>query len=256
MNTKYVSEKYRSAHPHRQDIQLSVVVPAHNEATRISSTIHELAEWCESAGITYEILIVDNASTDDTAKVAEELSEQFPMVIALSCVQQGKGHAVRLGMLTATGREVMFIDADGATPAGEIANLRAAMNDGVDLAIGSRWHDQTDTSPVKRSFGRSLVSHAFRKLLQIACPLSVADPMCGFKLFRRTAAQALFGRQRLGGWAFDAEILYIAEQLNLSVCEVPIRWNEIPGSTLNLLKDPLNIIMDVWRIPSLHRESD
>jgi dolichyl-phosphate beta-glucosyltransferase len=173
----------------------------------------------------------------------------------------GKGAAVRTGVLNATGRFVLFMDADGATPLGEIPKLLAAIDEGYDVAIGSRVVRREGEVEVKTTIHRRIIGRTFAFLTGLLALGGIADTQCGFKMFRREVATAVFSRQKIVGFAFDVEILFIARRLSLSIIEVPVNWVAQPGSKVNLVTDSLRMLWDncwiSWLYPNFEaRRSD
>src|SRR5262249_29880723 len=172
---------------------------------------------------------------------------------ALACPHMGKGAAVRIGMLNAKGRLALFMDADGATPLSEIPKLLAAIEQGYDIAIGSRVSQQPGEAEIKTSLHRRLIGRIFAFFVNLLAIEGIADTQCGFKMFSREACAAIFSRQKTVGFAFDVEILYIARQLSLSIAEIPVNWIAQPGSKVNLVTDSIKMLMDISRVRWLHR---
>lgn len=236
----------------RSEIELSIVIPAYNEQVRLPPTVLETLRWCATRNLEFEIIIVDDGSRDETLALARIFEESDFRVRALACPHMGKGAAVRMGMLNARGLCVLFMDADRATPLDEIPKLLAAIQDGHDVAIGSRAQRSGEVE-VKRSFGRSLVGRTFSFFVNVFALRGIADTQCGFKMFRRDAAAAVFGKQKLDGFAFDVEILLIARRLSLAIAEVSVNWTAQPGSKLNLVSDSVKMLWDICHVRWLHR---
>ena len=193
------------------------------------------------------------AAGDDTLAIARLFEESDVRVRALACPHLGKGAAVRMGMLNAKGRFVLFMDADGATPLSQIPKLLAAVEEGHDVAIGSRGVGEPGEFEVKRSLPRHLISRTFAFFVKLFALGGIADTQCGFKIFRREAAAAIFSQQKTAGFAFDVEVLFIARGLSLSIVEIPVNWASQPGSKLNLLADSIKMLWDITRIRWLQR---
>ena len=175
---------------------------------------------------------------------------------ALACPHMGKGATVRMGILNAKGRFILFMDADGATPLNEITKLLAAIEDGYDVAIGSRVVQHPGEVEVKTSIHRRMMGRIFAFFVNLFAIKGIADTQCGFKMFRREAAVEIFSRQKTVGFAFDVEILFIARRLSLSIAEVPVNWVAQPGSKVNLVTDSIKMLWDISHIGWLHRNSD
>jgi dolichyl-phosphate beta-glucosyltransferase len=166
----------------------------------------------------------------------------------------GKGAAVRMGVLNAKGRFILFMDADGATPLDEIPKLLAAIEKGHDVAIGSRVVQHPGEVKVKTSFHRRFIGRTFAFFVNLFAFEGIADTQCGFKIFRREAAAAIFSMQKTTGFAFDVEILFLARRLSLSIIEIPVNWVAQPGSKVNLITDSIRMLWDISRIHWLHRK--
>ena len=240
----------------RGDIQLSIVIPAYNEQARLPRTILEAMHWFTNQKLNFELIIADDGSRDATLALARLFEEGDVRVRSLACPHMGKGAAVRMGMLNAKGQAVLFMDADGATPMSEIPKLLAALEAGHDVAIGSRVIQCPGEVEVKTPVHRKIIGRVFAFFVNIFAIGGIADTQCGFKMFRREAAQAIFSRQKTVGFAFDVEILFIARRLSLSVAEIPVNWIAQPGSKVNLVTDSLKMLWDISHIRWLHRNSE
>ncbi|MFN8388893.1 MAG: flippase-like domain-containing protein [Bdellovibrionota bacterium] len=228
-------------------VELTVVIPAYNEETRLPKTLLATYEYLHSRGMSYEIVVVDDGSTDDTAKVVTQFEHLTPSVRLLTYPKnRGKGYAVRFGMLNARGRLVLFDDADGATPIEEIERLEAAISSGAHIAIGSRAMFSVETG-VQTLWYRKLIGRVFNAFVNLVVLPGVADTQCGFKLFVRPAAKFLFSRQKAEGFSFDVEVLFLARKAGFKIAEVPVNWTNIPGSKVNLMKDSLLMARDIVR---------
>ena len=202
----------------------SIVLPAYNESERVAATLETILAHSEQRGWKTEIIVVNDGSSDDTARLVSGYAARHPGVRLLDNPgNRGKGYSVRNGMLHATGDILLFSDADLSSPIVEADKLFAAIAAGADVAIGSRWLKaelQTKRQPLHRQvFGR-----AFNLALRIVLGLDFKDTQCGFKAFTRDAAQKLFTLQKIERWGFDPELLYLARTLHLRVVEVPVTW--------------------------------
>jgi dolichyl-phosphate beta-glucosyltransferase len=240
--------------PLPSDIALSIIIPAYNEQARLPRTILETIRWCSRHGLNFEVIVSDDGSKDQTLALGRLFEERDVRIRTLGCPHMGKGAAVRFGMLNAKGRYVLFMDADGATPLGEIPKLVNAIEQGHDVAIGSRVAKNPGEVEVKTSLHRRLIGRCFALFVNLFAFSGIGDTQCGFKMFRREAALATFRRQRTVGFAFDVEILYIARRLSLSIIEVPVNWVAQPGSKVNLVTDSIKMLWDICRIKWLHRK--
>jgi uncharacterized protein (TIRG00374 family) len=234
--------------------ELSVVVPAYDEQRRLPRTLLETLRWCARERVEAEIVVVDDGSRDETLALARLFEEQDRRIRVLACPHAGKGAAVRMGMLNARGRQVLFMDADGATPLDQIPKLRAALEAGHDVAIGSRVLQRPGEAVLETSAHRRVMGRTFAFLVNLVAVPGIADTQCGFKMFRQEVVRPVFGRQRMHGFAFDVEVLYLSSRLGLRVAEIPVNWVEQGGSKVNLVTDSIRMLRDVLRVRWLHRE--
>jgi len=228
--------------------RLSIVIPAYNESARIDGTLSRVM-WCvEERGWDAEVLVVDDGSSDDTPAIVQRWMRRYSRLhMVRNPGNRGKGYSVRNGLLQAAGEIVMFTDADLSSPIEEAELLIAAIDEGADVAIGSRWLDrqkQTIYQPLyRRFFGR-----CFNKVTRWGMGLPFKDTQCGFKAFRREAAQTIFRLQTIERWGFDPEILFIARKLKYRIVEVPVTWGHDARSRLSYLKDGMKMLEDMARI--------
>jgi dolichyl-phosphate beta-glucosyltransferase len=237
----------------RSDIQLSIVIPAYDEQARLPRTVLETIHWCTTRNLDFELIITDDGSRDETLALGRLFEESDVRIRALACPHMGKGAAVRMGALNAKGRVILFMDADGATPLNEIPKLLAAIEEGHDVAIGSRVVQRPGEVEVKARFHRWLIGRIFAFFVNLFVIDGIGDTQCGFKMFRREAALAIFSRQKTVGFAFDVENLFIAKRLSLSIAEIPVNWVAQPGSKVNLVTDSIRMLWDISHIRWLHR---
>lgn len=227
---------------------LTVIVPAFNEALRIASPLREIAEYLAARDYSAEIVVVDDGSSDDTAGVVRDVagSIDVPLVLARYLPNRGKGGALKAGFALSRGLKVLFTDADLSTPIAESAALLEALDNGADVAIGSR------KSPGARvlkhqPWYREQMGRVFTLLARLVIA-DVSDVTCGFKAYQGDAGRDVFARVRVFDWSFDAEVLWIAGELNLTVVEVPVRWEDRVGTKVNLLRDTLLSLAGLVRI--------
>jgi dolichyl-phosphate beta-glucosyltransferase len=239
--------------PSAGNVLLSIVIPAYNEQDRLPRTVNETLQWCSSRDLDIELILADDGSQDQTLALAREFEKNDKRVRALSCPHRGKGATVRSGVLESRGRFVLFMDADGATSLDEIPKLLAAVEGGYDVAIGSRVVRHPGEVEVKTSIHRRAIGRTFALLVNLFAVAGISDTQCGFKMFRRDAAMAIFSRQKLPSFAFDVEILFIARRLSLSISEIPVNWVAQPGSKVNLVADSSKMLWDILHIRWLHR---
>ena len=230
-------------------IDLSIIIPAYNEAERILPTLHSCYQWLSASPYHFEIIVVDDGSTDHTLSLLETLQHaSMPELSVLSLhPNKGKGNAVRIGMLAAKGAFRLFSDADGSTPVHELDKMLQPLREGqVDITIGSRYAAGSvvlKTQPPLRVFWSRLANRIVQRVLLPG----IADPHCGFKAFTADAAAAVFPRCRVDGWSFDLEVLAIARRQGLRIKETGVQWANDERSKARIVQLPL-AIADVYRI--------
>lgn len=232
---------------------LSIVVPAYNEARRLPPTMTALAEFFGNFTRSYEVLIVVEKSRDGTLEIAAGLAlQQAHFQVIDSGPQRGKGHAVRTGMQRARGEIVFYMDADLSVPLREIPAFLQRFEEApeVDVILGNRQHAASRIvrrqSPLRERMGK-----LFNRVLQILALVDWRDTQCGFKAFRRQSCREIFARQSIDGFAFDVEVLLLAERLGFSVEDLPVEWVNSPESKVNILADSLRMLRDAARIRKL-----
>jgi dolichyl-phosphate beta-glucosyltransferase len=236
-----------------RQVDLSVVVPAYNEERRLPPTLIDMIDYFDKQSLSYEIIVVDDGSRDGTGEVVRKFERVRHQVKLIQLPKnQGKGHAVRLGVLNTHGKTILFADADGATPIEEFSRLYSVITSGGEIAIGSRALASSDTK-VSTSVHRRLLGRLFNRWVNTVLLPDITDTQCGFKMFTRDAARFLFKLQNSDRFSFDVELLYIARKAGISVKEVAINWTNIPGSKVNLVVDSLKMLRDVLRFRVLHR---
>lgn len=201
---------------------LSVVIPAYNEADRLPRSLGRITEYLEHSGRAYELLVVDDGSSDGTADRARE-AVAGPLTVLRNETNRGKGHAVRRGMLTARGTWRLMTDADLSTPIEEVERLLAVAKGGADVVIASRALPGANIV-VHQPWYRENMGRAFNLMVRALAVPGIHDTQCGFKLFSARASEACFGSALLDGFSFDVEVLYLAIRRGLRVVEVPVTW--------------------------------
>ncbi|XP_062513775.1 dolichyl-phosphate beta-glucosyltransferase-like [Corticium candelabrum] len=226
-------------------VSLSLIVPAYNEKDRLPIMLDEALFFLEErlkedSSFSYEVIVVDDGSRDSTSEVVIEYSKRYGSnkVRLLKFVKnRGKGGAVRMGMLSSRGSRLLFADADGATRIEDLTKLEDALSkdapdhDVAAISVGSRAHLQDD-AVAERTFFRNFLMFGFHFLVWFFCVRGIKDTQCGFKMFTRAAARPLFNSIHVNRWAFDVELLLIAQKLNLPISEVAVNWHEVEGSKL------------------------
>ncbi len=230
--------------------ELSVVIPAFNEAQRIAASLEKISRYLRDRGRAYEILVVDDGSTDDTVAVVAGLADLGVQLLRLP-QNRGKGAAVRRGVLNSRGRQVLMTDADLSTPIEELAKLEPLL-DQVSIALGSRAVDGADIRKHQPIY-RELMGKTFNKLIRLAGVWNVKDTQCGFKLLEGDVARELFEKMVSPGFAFDVELVWLARRLGYRVAEVGIVWVNSPDSRVRALVDPPRMIAEIIRFRWRHR---
>jgi len=227
---------------------LSIVIPAFNEEARVGPTLRDYVAYCRQGARRAELIVVDDGSLDRTSAVVNELSSEHPEIRLIRLAEnQGKGQAVRSGVVNAQGRFILFADADGATALSEIERLEAALAAGADVAIGSRALTDAQVRVEARLY-RRVIGRIFHGLVETLTVPGVKDTQCGFKLFRGLVAHDLFSRMRIRGFSFDVEVLMMAQRRGYRIAEVPVNWTHQPGSKVNLVTDSARMLRDLFVI--------
>jgi dolichyl-phosphate beta-glucosyltransferase len=226
----------------------SIVLPAYNESERIAATVESIFAFAAQKSWLTEIIVVNDGSTDDTAEVVRRCAATRPGVRLLENPgNRGKGYSVRHGMLQAQGEILLFSDADLSSPIAEAEKLFAAIANGADIAIGSRWL-KTELQLRRQPLYRQFYGRIFNLALRLILGLQFKDTQCGFKAFTRRSAHALFALQKIERWGFDPELLYLAKRLHLRIEEVPVAWAHREGTRLNPLRDGLRMFGEMLQI--------
>ncbi len=232
--------------------QLSVVIPAYNEAERLPPSLRRIIAYLQRRQIDAELLVVDDGSTDGTAAAAEAvlapLGERARVL--RNPRNLGKGASVRLGMLVACGTRVLFSDADLSAPIEELEKLERALDAGAGIAIGSRAVDRTLVEE-RQPWPRDVMGRLFNLVAQVCAVPGIQDTQCGFKLFASEVVAPVFARTRVDRFGFDIEVLALAQRLGITVAEVPVRWRNSPGSRVTVgqgaraFLDPLRVRLGI-----------
>jgi dolichyl-phosphate beta-glucosyltransferase len=237
-----------------EPVQLSVVIPVYNEERNIRETLRRIEAFLSLKNISWEVCVVSDGSKDGTVDVLEDVRRtkpQLPLKILRSDSNHGKGFASRRGMLEARGRYVLLTDADLSAPIKESDRLTAALEKGADVAIGSRAVREKDCD-VRQSLKRHISGRIFNFFVQLLVLPGIRDSQCGFKCFTRAAAQKLFSAQKLDGFSFDAEVLYLARKNGYKIAEVPVMWSQGADSRISLFRDSFRMLKDLFKIKKLH----
>lgn len=227
---------------------LSFIIPAYNEASRLQPSLAKAQEYFAAQSYSTEIIVVNDGSKDDTARVAASVGN---IRLLEQPRNMGKGAAVRRGMLEAQGEYRIFSDADFSTPVYETSRILERLYESADVCIGSRG---VDTTLVKKHqpWYRETLGKMVNVVVQTAFIPGIADTQCGFKGFRAAAAEAIFSRAQLNGWMFDLEALYIASKLGLEIDEISVEWYNDERSTVSF-RHSWQILREILSIKRLHR---
>jgi glycosyltransferase involved in cell wall biosynthesis len=227
--------------------ELSIVVPSFNEERRLPRTLERIANYIREKRPNTEVIVVDDGSTDQTAAVAESWKDRIPgLRVLTNDGNRGKGYSVRHGSLEAQGDVVLFTDADLSAPIEEAQKLLAALQT-HDVAIGSRAVDRS-LIEVHESPFREFAGIVFNRIVRVALGLPFVDTQCGFKAFHRERCRIVFEQQTIERFGFDPELLYLARHHGLSIVEVPVRWAHSPATKVNMMRDSLQMFLDIFII--------
>jgi dolichyl-phosphate beta-glucosyltransferase len=227
---------------------ISVVIPAYNERDRIPATLDRVREYLDDAGEEYEVIVADDGSSDDTAAYVRSARDGWPQLSLVALERnQGKGAAVRAGMLRARGEQRLFSDADLSTPIEELPRLRARLGGACQVAIASRAVAGS-TIDVHQPGRREMMGRTYNRLVQLIVLPGLHDTQCGFKVFTAEAAAACFQPLRTRGFGFDAEVLLRARRKGWEIAEVPVRWSHREDSRVSALRDSGMVMLDLLRL--------
>lgn len=239
---------------------ISLIIPAYKEATRIGPSLEKIFAYFSTKDYDVEVIVVDDGSPDNTAEIIQSefarlsptASRVFPRLIELRS-NDGKGAAVQKGMLEAAGKIVIFTDADLSTPIHEVEKVIAGIErEGFDVVVGSRALEGRQLVKVHQPWYRELMGRFFNVLVQLFVFKGIKDTQCGFKGFTREATQKLFGAQKIMGFSFDVEILYLAKKFGYKVKEVAVEWYNDERTTVGALSDSSKMFLQILQIRKLH----
>lgn len=230
------------------DLTYSFIIPAYNESERLSISLPKVLDYVHQQRLQAEVIVVNDGSIDDTADVVRKFSATNDAVHLLENPgNRGKGYSVRNGMLHGQGDVLLFSDADLSSPIYEAGKLFDAIEQGADIAIGSRWL-KAELQTERQPWYRQLYGRLFNLGLRIVLGLRYRDTQCGFKAFTRAAANTVFSRQHVERWGFDPELLFLADKLKLRTAEVPVEWAHDHRSRINPLRDGINMGTEMLKI--------
>lgn len=226
--------------------RLSLIIPAYNEENRLPESLAQIAAFVEAQDYAIEVIVVNNNSRDATPEIAEAFAAEHSYARALHEPRQGKGAAVRTGMLAGAGDYLFICDADLSMPVEEVSKFMPPVRSGYDVAIASR------EVPGSRRIGepeyRHFMGRVFNFIVRVLAIPRIHDTQCGFKVFRRDVAEEVFRLQTIDGWAFDVEVLFIALKRGYRLVEVPITWYYREQSRVHPVRDSINMLIEVLRV--------
>ena len=225
---------------------LSVIIPAYNEEARIVDTLTKVVRYLSSQAYTWELAVVDDGATDATASLVRRFAEDQPEVHLISVPHKGKGWAVNQGLRWSTGEYRFLCDADLSMPVEQVSRFLPPDLTGFDVAIGSR--EVPGSKRFEEPSQRHAMGRVFNLLVRLLAVPGISDTQCGFKCFRGQVAEELFPKQRLPGFAFDVELLFLARKRRLRIIEVPIDWYYRSQSKVRPFKDSLAMSKDILAI--------
>lgn len=228
-------------------VDLSIVIPVYNEEKRLPKNLDKIIQFLKTQKNSYEIILVDDGSSDRTADVIEDFKKKFPWIIHKSHLQNlGKGAAVKTGMLASKGEWVLMTDCDLSTPIDELKSLNRYITD-YDIVIGSRRLKEKKLGRLPEKY-RTLLGDIYYEMLRLILLPSVKDTNCGFKLFSRKVIKPVFKRQTINRWGYDAEVLFIAHLLRFSIKEIPVKWTHYAGSKVKIFNAVTKTLQELAQI--------
>ncbi|MFQ5873780.1 MAG: dolichyl-phosphate beta-glucosyltransferase [Dehalococcoidia bacterium] len=231
------------------EVYLSLIIPTFNEESRIASSLEQILTYLQKQAYPWDVFVVDDGSEDTTREVVRKFSEKDSKISLISEPHRGKGHAVKVGMLAANGRYRFQCDADLSMPIEQIARFLPPIQEGYDIAVGSR--EAAGARRIGEPPYRHLMGRGFNQLVRLM-GIGLKDTQCGFKCYAGPRAHNLFSLQRLDGFGFDVELLFLARQQKLKVVEVPVDWYYQSQSRVRPVRDTLKMVRDLISIRWYH----
>lgn len=230
------------------NIYLSLVIPAYNEAIRLAKNLPLIYDYLQRQNISFEIIIVDDGSIDNTSDIARDYQNYKENIILIRNIDnKGKGYAVRKGILAARGKICAFMDADLSVPLEHIFEMINYINQGYSVIIASR-NIPGSWVKIKQPLPRRLMGRFFRDLTNFLLTKDISDITCGAKVFTQEAAEKIFSTQRLDDWSFDAEILFLAKKYNFKIKEIPVTWKDRHHSKVRFPRDIIKSLLGLIKI--------
>lgn len=233
--------------PHSNDNpKLSIIIPAYNEEARLPDSLSQIGDFVTRQSYATEVLVVNNNSSDRTPEIVAEFAARQPHLRLLHEPRQGKGAAVKTGMLAARGDYLFICDADLSMPVEEINKFLPPALDDYDVAIASR--EVPGAERFDEPHYRHVMGRVFNFIVRVLAIPRIQDTQCGFKVFRNDVARRVFPLQMIDGWAFDVEVLFIARRHGFKLVEVPINWYYRESSRIHPIRDSVNMLVEVLRV--------
>jgi len=231
-------------------MDLSIVIPAYNESSRLGPTLRRVVDYLRQKGVPYEVLVVDDGSSDDTSEVARQYEAEGVRVLRQE-VNRGKGAVLKVGVLASRGKEVLLVDADLSTPIEDLEKLQPRLAD-AQVVLGSRAVEGSDVQK-HQPFYREMMGRTFNLIVQAVGVRGLRDTQCGFKLLQGDVARRLFSELQIERFAYDVELVWLARRHGYRVAEVGVRWVDSPASKVNPLTDSARMFWDVMALRWRHR---
>lgn len=233
-------------------MDLSIVIPAYNESLRLGPTLRRVVDYLRQRGVSYEVLVVDDGSADDTSEVARQFEPEGIRVLRQE-VNRGKGAVIKVGVLASRGREVLLVDADLSTPIEDLEKLEPRLAD-AQVVLGSRAVEGADIQKHQPIY-REMMGRIFNLIVQLSGVRGLRDTQCGFKLLDGGVARRLFPELQTERFAYDVELVWLARRRGYKVVEVGVRWADSPASKVNPLTDSVRMFWDVMALRWRHRKT-
>jgi len=237
-----------------EQIELSIILPVYNEEKGVADSLNKIFGHLESKNFTFEVIAVDDGSSDATSSVLADCAKKYPRLKVMALERNsGKGYAIRTGMLNAAGKYRMFSDVDLSVPVETIDTfMKTAISEKSDVVIGTRKSKEAVILK-KQPFYREYLGKCFTAITNLILNTPYSDITCGFKLFSAPAAEKIFGLQKIRRWSFDAEILYLAKELKFKTTEIPVVWINDPNSKVKLGRDIAYSLWELVKIRLMNR---
>jgi dolichyl-phosphate beta-glucosyltransferase len=226
---------------------LSIIIPAFNEEYRLPKTLPLLKSFLENQDFSWEVILSDDGSTDQTTKIAADYFGNEGLVILKAPKNRGKGFAVRQGVLASKGEICLISDADFSTPIKDFFRLYPLIQEGYDISIGSRSLPDSNVT-IRQAWYREGMGRAFNQFVKIVVLDGFIDTQCGFKCFRRKNVIPLFEKMTIDRFSFDVEFLYLAKKSNLKISETAVEWHNVLESRVRIIQDSLGMLKDLFKI--------